>query len=61
MPRATSLAATLKKKFPKATITTSPGRRGDFLVKADGKVLWDKHAMDGKFPTEAQILSALPS
>jgi predicted Rdx family selenoprotein len=55
------LAATLQKKFPSAKITTNPGRRGDFLVKADGKVVWDKHAMDGKFPTEAQVLAALPA
>lgn len=41
-------------------MTTKPGGKGDFLVTADGKVLWDKRRReDNAFPAHAQILSQL--
>jgi hypothetical protein len=40
-------------------VETRPGGRGDFIVKADGKVLWDKRRQDDEFPTEAAILGKL--
>jgi predicted Rdx family selenoprotein len=37
-----------------------PGGKGDFIVKADGKVLWDKRKThDDEFPEPAAILSRL--
>lgn len=39
---------------------TRPGGRGDFLVKADGKTLWDKRRRDDdRFPDDREILSQL--
>ncbi|MFY9341264.1 MAG: Rdx family protein [Planctomycetota bacterium] len=61
MPKATSLAAAIKKAFPKAQVDTNPGGRGDFVVKADGKLLWDKRKRsDDAFPEHRDILSQLP-
>lgn len=37
---------------------TVPGGRGDFIVKADGKLLWDKKTTD-RFPEPREILSQL--
>ena len=36
-----------------------PGGRGDFIVKADGKVLWDKKGREGRFPEHKEILHQL--
>jgi hypothetical protein len=37
-----------------------PGGRGDFVVKADGRVLWDKRKRaDDAFPEHAAILRQL--
>ncbi len=34
-----------------------PGGKGDFLVTADGRLLWDKRRReDNEFPTHTQIL-----
>ena len=45
---------------PQAKVTATPGGRGDFVVKADGKLLWDKQRRDGdEFPEHAQILAQL--
>ncbi|MFN9704366.1 MAG: Rdx family protein, partial [Planctomycetota bacterium] len=41
MPKATSLAAAIQKARPGATVETKPGGRGDFVVTADGALLWD--------------------
>lgn len=39
-----------------------PGGRGDFIVKADGTVLWDKRKTGGdRFPEPREILSRLRS
>ena len=38
----------------------TPGGKGDFVVKADGKLLWDKRRRDGdEFPEPKQILDQL--
>ena len=39
---------------------TRPGGRGDFIVKLDGKVIWDKKQRDDQFPEDQQILTQLP-
>lgn len=37
-----------------------PGGRGDFVVKADGKLLWDKRKRnDDAFPEDREILNQL--
>ena len=39
---------------------TKPGGRGDFVVKADGALLWDKKRRDGdRFPQHDEILRQL--
>jgi predicted Rdx family selenoprotein len=53
------LAAAIRKAHPKATIETKPGGRGDFLVTADGKRIWDKKGKDGDFPPAAEVLKRL--
>ena len=35
------------------------GGRGDFIVTADGRELWNRREMGGKFPKEDAILEAL--
>jgi len=43
-------------------VQTVPGGRGDFIVKADGKVLWDKKkGGSDRFPAPGEILNQLPS
>ncbi|MBL8726922.1 MAG: Rdx family protein [Planctomycetes bacterium] len=60
MPRAASLAAAIEKAVPGSRVETIPGGKGDFRVKADGRLLWDKRGdNDGEFPEPAQILSQL--
>ena len=36
-----------------------PGGRGDFVVKADGKLLWDKQGREGRFPEPQEIVGKL--
>ncbi|MCA8964354.1 MAG: hypothetical protein H6838_14320 [Planctomycetes bacterium] len=51
------MAAAIRAAHPSAKVVTKPGSKGDFLVTADGKLLWDKrHRDDNEFPTHAQIL-----
>lgn len=46
--------------MPATKVETIPGGKGDFRVKADGKLLWDKRGGNGgQFPEPAQILSQL--
>jgi len=60
LPKAASLAAAIQKAHPRAKVETRPGGRGDFLVKADSKTLWDKRRRDDdRFPDEREILSQL--
>jgi predicted Rdx family selenoprotein len=54
------LAAAIQRAHAKAKVETKPGGRGDFLVKADGRVLWDKRRRDDeRFPEDGEILSQL--
>ena len=56
------MAAAIQKAHPKSTIEKKPGGRGDFVVKADGKLLWDKKRRDDdRFPEAHEILSQLPA
>ncbi|MBK8096338.1 MAG: Rdx family protein [Planctomycetes bacterium] len=54
------MAAAIRKQHPKAKVAIQPGGRGDFVVKADGKLLWDKKKRGDEFPEDQQILSQLP-
>lgn len=57
---AASLAAAISKAHPKAKVDATPGGKGDFVVKADGKLLWDKkRRADDAFPEPKQILDLL--
>jgi len=58
LPRATSLAARIKKELPGAEIELARGGRGDFLVTADGVTIWDKQKT-GSFPDEGKLVAAL--
>ena len=46
---------------PKAAVDKKPGGRGDFVVVADGKLLWDKRNREGRFPEPSEILGQLPA
>ena len=41
---ATSLAAAIEAAHPNASVDKQPGGKGDFIVKADGRELWNKRA-----------------
>lgn len=57
---AAGLAAAIRTANPKATVTIKPGGKGDFIVNADGKLLWDKRRRDdGAFPEHDHILREL--
>ncbi|MCA8948596.1 MAG: hypothetical protein KDE27_03795 [Planctomycetes bacterium] len=53
------MAAAIRDGVPGANVDILPGGRGDFLVKADGVVLWDKNGKDGDFPPHERILEQL--
>jgi predicted Rdx family selenoprotein len=53
------LAAKISEAFPGTAVELIPGGRGDFIVRRDGAVLWDKRGRDGGFPEEDVILAAL--
>lgn len=54
------MAAAIQKAHPKAKVETKPGGRGDFLVKVDGRLLWDKARREERFPEDREILAQLP-
>lgn len=54
------MAAAIQKAHPKAKVEAKPGGRGDFVVKADGRLLWDKRAHEDLFPEDGEILAQLP-
>lgn len=46
--------------MPGAKVEKIPGGKGDFLVKAGPRLLWDKRGRDGdRFPEPREILSQL--
>ena len=47
----------MRKVHPKAQVETLPGGRGDFVVKVDGQLVWDKKGREGRFPEPAEILA----
>lgn len=53
------MAAEIEKSFPDADVQLLEGGRGDFLVKRDGAVLWDKRNDQGRFPEHAEIIDQL--
>ena len=44
---------------PDANVEIIRGGKGDFIVKADGRLLWDKNGKDRDFPAPEQILGQL--
>lgn len=38
---------------------TIPGGKGDFIVKVDGREVWNKRRMNDEFPDESDILPKL--
>jgi selT/selW/selH-like putative selenoprotein len=60
LPKAAGLAAEIERAHPKAKVDNIPGGRGDFIVKVDGELLWDKRRRDDdRFPEHQEILSQL--
>jgi predicted Rdx family selenoprotein len=53
------LGAKIEKAFPAATVELIKGQKGVFIVKLDGKQLWNKHEMDGEFPNEDKLVSEM--
>ena len=53
------MGAAIRKAHPEAEIDLVGGGKGDFIVKADGQLLWDKRRMDDEFPEEVTILDRL--
>jgi selT/selW/selH-like putative selenoprotein len=57
LPRASSLAATLKRHFD-VEVELVEGEKGVFDVVADGKLIFSKHS-EGRFPEEQEIVEKL--
>jgi hypothetical protein len=53
------LAAKIEKAFPDTRVRLQPGGRGDFIVTADGRELWNKLQMRNRFPLDDEIVEAL--
>lgn len=53
------MGAAIGRVFPDAKVELVPGGTGDFIVTADGERIWDKRAMDDRFPEDAEVLGAL--
>ncbi|MGA0058659.1 MAG: Rdx family protein [Planctomycetota bacterium] len=45
--------------FPESSVELKPGGRGDFVVTADGRTIYDKRRQGDRFPSEGEILAAL--
>ena len=55
------MAAKIKASYPGAEVELIGGGKGDFIVKADQRELWNKKQMGNEFPEEATILEKLGS
>ena len=55
------MGAKIKEAIPNAEVQLLKGGRGDFIVKADERELWNKKRMGDEFPEEEAIVSALKS
>ena len=56
---ASSLAAAIRTAHSDAAVELIKGGKGDFIVKYDGKVIWDKKNDQGRFPEHDEILTQL--
>lgn len=52
------MATEIRAVFPNATVELVPGGKGDFIVVADGKSLWNKREA-GRFPETGEIVPHL--
>ena len=55
MPEASRLEDELKGNFPNANIKLTKSSGGDFRVLIDGKDIFDKLAVESRFPNENEI------
>jgi|TARA_R110000868_G_scaffold65053_1_gene195115 predicted Rdx family selenoprotein len=55
---AARLAADIRNALPSAKVALIPGGKGDFIVVANGRELWNKRQV-GRFPEHAEILDEL--
>lgn len=53
------MGAKIAAAFPGAKVTLEGGGRGDFIVTADGRELWNKRQMGNEFPDDDAIVAAL--
>lgn len=53
------MAVEIERAFPGTKVELVPGGRGDFIVTADARCLWDKRKMGDEFPEPSAIVSAL--
>jgi hypothetical protein len=55
------LGAAIKAVHPNVEVELLEGGKGDFIVKVDGRELWNKKQMGNQFPAEDQILAQIQS
>jgi predicted Rdx family selenoprotein len=53
------LGAKIETAFPGTKVELRGGGRGDFIVTADGRELWNKRRMGDQFPDEDAIVEML--
>ncbi|MGA1522673.1 MAG: Rdx family protein [Planctomycetota bacterium] len=53
------MGAAIEGAFPESSVELKPGGRGDFVVTADGRTIYDKRRQGDRFPSEGEILAAL--
>ena len=53
------MGAKIEQTFPGAKVKLEGGGRGDFIVTADGRELWNKRQMGDEFPDEDAMVEAL--
>ena len=53
------MAAAIRDEVAGAQVELIGGGRGDFIIEADGQRIWDKRAMENKYPTEEDIVATL--
>lgn len=53
------MAAKIEQAFPEVQVELIRGGKGNFIVKVDGKELWNKRQMEDRFPEEAAIVRQL--
>ncbi len=53
------MAAEIEASFPGATVELIGGGRGDFIVKRDDEIFWDKRNVEGRFPDDGEVVARL--